>query len=97
MLDEPTNHLDLRHQHDALHLLRGTGATVVAALHDLNLAIAYCDRICVLDAGEVVALGVPAEVLTIDLIAEVYGVDADITRHPRMDVPQITVIPRVHT
>jgi iron complex transport system ATP-binding protein len=95
VLDEPTNHLDLRHQHDALHLLRRTGTTVVAALHDLNLAIAYCDRICVLDDGEVVALGPPAEVLTPDLIADVYGVDADITRHPRMDVPQITVIPRV--
>ena len=95
VLDEPTNHLDLRHQHDALHLLRRTGTTVVAALHDLNLAIAYCDRICVLDDGEVVALGAPAEVLAPDLIADVYGVDADVTQHPRMDVPQITVIPRV--
>lgn len=94
VLDEPTNHLDLRHQHDALYLLRRTGTTVVAALHDLNLAIAYCDRICVLYAGEVVALGVPADVLTLDLIADVYGVEADITQHPRMDVPQITVIPR---
>lgn len=94
VLDEPTNHLDLRHQHDALHLLRRTGTTVVAALHDLNLAIAYCDRICVLDDGEVVAVGAPADVLTVDLIANVYGVDADITQHPRMDVPQITVIPR---
>jgi len=94
VLDEPTNHLDLRHQHDALHLLRRTGTTVVAALHDLNLAIAYCDRVCVLDDGEVVALGAPAEVLTLDLIADVYRVDADITQHPRMDVPQITVIPR---
>jgi len=94
VLDEPTNHLDLRHQHDALHLLRRTGTTVVAALHDLNLAIAYCDRICVLDDGEVVALGTPAEVLTVDLIADVYGVHADITPHPRMDAPQITVIPR---
>lgn len=93
VLDEPTNHLDLRHQHDALHLLRRTGTTVVAALHDLNLAIAYCDRICVLDDGEVVALGAPADVLTEDLIADVYGVHADITQHPRMDVPQITVIP----
>lgn len=94
VLDEPTNHLDLRHQHDALHLLRRTGTTVVAALHDLNLAIAYCDRICVLDDGEVVALGAPADVLTEDLIADVYGVHADITQHPRIDIPQITVIPR---
>ncbi|KUI05798.1 ABC transporter ATP-binding protein [Mycobacterium sp. IS-3022] len=78
VLDEPTNHLDLRHQHDALHLLRTTGATVIAALHDLNLAAAYCDRICALDHGRVVAIGTPAEVLTVEMLADVYRVDARI-------------------
>jgi iron complex transport system ATP-binding protein len=97
VLDEPTNHLDLRHQHDALHLLRRTGVTVVAALHDLNLAIAYCDRLCVLDAGRVVALGVPADVLTVELIADVYGVETEIAEHPRTGTTQITVIPKVRT
>lgn len=94
VLDEPTNHLDLRHQHDTLALLRGTGATVLAALHDLNLAAAYCDRICVLDAGQVVALGTPAEVLTADLLAEVYRVATRIVCDPDTGAPQITVLPR---
>ncbi|MGV0744307.1 ABC transporter ATP-binding protein [Mycolicibacterium sp. XJ870] len=91
VLDEPTNHLDLRHQHDALHLLRETGATVIAALHDLNLAAAYCDRICVLDGGRVVAVGTPAEVLTVDMLSDVYGVNARITLDPDTGAPQITV------
>lgn len=95
VLDEPTNHLDLRHQHDALQLLRETGATVVAALHDLNLAGAYCDRICVLDGGRLVALGAPADVLTEGLLADVYGVTARITPDADTGRPQITVPPKV--
>ncbi|WKG02933.1 ABC transporter ATP-binding protein [Mycolicibacterium sp. HK-90] len=94
VVDEPTNHLDLRHQHEALHLLRETGATVIAALHDLNLAAAYCDRICVLDGGRLVAVGTPAEVLTTGLLADVYGVDARITHDPDHGVPQLAVLPR---
>ncbi|MCV7290184.1 ABC transporter ATP-binding protein [Mycolicibacterium wolinskyi] len=93
VLDEPTNHLDLRHQHDALHLMRETGATVIAALHDLNLAAAYCDRICVLDRGQMVAVGTPREVLTVDLLAAVYGVDAQID--DTMGMPRVTVLPRI--
>jgi len=92
VLDEPTNHLDLRHQHEALGLLRESGATVVAALHDLNLAAAYCDRICVLDGGELVTVGTPVEVLTVDLLADVYGVAARIAVDAGR--PQITVVPK---
>ncbi|MFD0901585.1 ABC transporter ATP-binding protein [Actinomadura sediminis] len=93
VLDEPTNHLDLRHQIDALRLVRRLGATAVIALHDLNLAAAYCDRVHVLDGGRTVAAGTPAEVLTPDLLAAVYRVDAEVTEHPRTGVPQITVLP----
>jgi iron complex transport system ATP-binding protein len=56
VLDEPTNHLDLRHQADALRLVRRLGVTAVIALHDLNLAAACCDRLCVLDGGRLVAV-----------------------------------------
>lgn len=91
VLDEPTNHLDLRHQHEALHLLRETGATVIAALHDLNLAAAYCDRICMLDGGGMVAVGTPADVLTEGLLSEVYGVGARITIDADTGRPQVTV------
>ncbi|SEG76082.1 iron complex transport system ATP-binding protein [Thermomonospora echinospora] len=93
VLDEPTNHLDLRHQLDALHLVRGLGVTALIALHDLNLAAAFCDRICVLDGGRTVAVGPPAQVLTAELLAEVYRVDAEVTEHPRTGIPQITVLP----
>nr|WP_307866192.1 ABC transporter ATP-binding protein [Mycolicibacterium sp. GESEQ-9] len=95
VLDEPTNHLDLRHQHEALRLLRETGATVIAALHDLNLAAAYSDRICVLDNGKLIAVGTPAQVLTVELLADVYGVAARITVDADTGTPQVTVVPAV--
>lgn len=79
VLDEPTNHLDIRHQLDLLALVRETGATVIAALHDLNLAATFCDRLAVLAAGTMVAEGAPAEVLTPELISAVYGVRASVT------------------
>ena len=91
VLDEPTNHLDLRHQLDALNLVRGLGVTAVVALHDLNMAAAFCDRICVMDAGRVVALGTPADVLTPALLAEVYRVDAEVAIHPETGVPQVSL------
>jgi iron complex transport system ATP-binding protein len=93
VLDEPTNHLDLRHQLDVLRLVRGLGVTAVIALHDLNLAAAFCDRICVMRAGRVVADGPPARVLTPALLTEVYQVSADVHAHPRTGVPQISVHP----
>ncbi|MFI0487521.1 ABC transporter ATP-binding protein [Actinomadura sp. 9N215] len=96
VLDEPTNHLDLRHQIDALHLVRRLGVTAVVALHDLNLAASFCDRLHVLDAGRTVATGPPGDVLTPDLLAEVYRVDAEVVEHPRSGHPQITVLPAEH-
>ncbi|MFD3469769.1 ABC transporter ATP-binding protein [Streptomyces sp. NPDC058682] len=93
VLDEPTNHLDLRHQLDALRLVRRLGVTAVIALHDLNLAASFCHRICVMDGGRLVATGTPQEVLTADLLAEVYRVNADIAPHPRTGIPQVTLLP----
>lgn len=74
VLDEPTNHLDVCAQFELLDLISSLGVTTVAALHDLNLAARYCDRVVVLEAGRVVADGVPAEVLTVELLADVFGV-----------------------
>lgn len=76
LLDEPTNHLDVRHQLALLALVRRMPMTCLVALHDLNLAAAYCDQVFVLSEGRVVAGGPPAQVLTESLIAEVYGVRA---------------------
>ncbi|ACU38611.1 ABC transporter related [Actinosynnema mirum DSM 43827] len=89
VLDEPTNHLDLRHQLDLLRLLRSSGLTVLVVLHDLNLAAAACDRLCVLSHGELVASGTPAEVLTESLLSTVFGVRAAIVEHPVDRVPQV--------
>ncbi|KAB2813017.1 ABC transporter ATP-binding protein [Pimelobacter simplex] len=81
MLDEPTNHLDLAHQLDLLATVRALGRTTVAALHDLDLAAAFCDRLVVLRGGRVVASGPPDEVLTAGLVRDVYGVEATVGRH----------------
>lgn len=92
LLDEPTNHLDVRAQQEALGLLRevaAQGTTVVAALHDLNLAAAYCDHVVVLAAGRVRAVGPVAQVLSADLVRETYGVEADVITHPRTGRPLI--------
>ncbi|MBL8929627.1 MAG: hypothetical protein JNL54_05850 [Kineosporiaceae bacterium] len=83
MLDEPTNHLDIRAQLELLELVRDLGVTTVAALHELNLAAAYCHRIYVLEAGRVVADGTPEDVLTEALLAEVFGVAVHRSIHPR--------------
>ena len=79
LLDEPTNHLDVAAQLDVLHLaeqLAASGMTVLAALHDLNHALRYCDHVVVLDRGHVVATGPPGQVLTAELVSRVYGVRA---------------------
>ncbi|MFJ8691404.1 ABC transporter ATP-binding protein [Streptomyces roseolilacinus] len=93
VLDEPTNHLDVRHQLDVLGVLRRLPATVLVALHDLNLAAYYCDRLYVLRDGGVTASGAPAEVLTAELLADVYGVAAEVAVHPRTGAPLVTFLP----
>jgi len=74
VLDEPLNHLDIRHQLEALRTVRDLGVTTVLAIHDLDLALRYCDRVCVLADGAVAAAGPPRDVLRPTLMAEVFGV-----------------------
>jgi len=81
ILDEPTNHLDIRYQIEMMELTRSLGIATLAALHDLNLAARYCDRLVVLYKGAVVACGKPDEVLQPDLLQRVYGVSAAIQHH----------------
>lgn len=85
LLDEPTSHLDIQAQLLALELLRqraAGGCTVVLALHDLNLAARYCDRLVVLAGGRVAADGAPADILDPSLLLSVYGVHATVARLP---------------
>lgn len=80
VLDEPTNHLDIRYQLELLQLIRALKTTTLAALHDLTLAARYCDRLIMLQAGRVVAIGTPAEVLTPERVSAVYGVDVVVSQ-----------------
>ena len=82
VLDEPTNHLDIRYQLELMRLVTGLGLTVVVVLHDLNIAAQFCDRIALMAAGHVVAEGAPADVLTAERIEAVFGVRAEVDRHP---------------
>jgi iron complex transport system ATP-binding protein len=74
LLDEPTNHLDIQHQLEILSLVSKLPITSIVALHDLNLAAMFCDRLVVLKAGRVLATGTAEEVLTEDLIWQAFGV-----------------------
>jgi iron complex transport system ATP-binding protein len=93
LLDEPTSHLDIGHQIDLLSrartLSRDSGVTVLAALHDLNLAARYADRIVVLSRGRRVADGAPRDVLSEDLLARVWGVDASLEVDARSGLPYL--------
>lgn len=91
LLDEPTTYLDLAHQVEVLGLMRrlvdAEGATVVAVLHDLTQAARYADRLALVRAGRIVAEGPPAEVLTVEAVREVFGVEAAILTDPETGGP----------
>ena len=99
LLDEPTSYLDLSHQVEVLDLVRalpdprgGGRATVIAVLHELNLAARSADHIVAMAAGRVVAQGTPGEVIVPEVLAEVFGLDADVVADPLLGHP--VVLPR---
>ncbi len=92
ILDEPTNHLDIHNQVEILEVVAGLGVTVLAALHDLSLAALFCSAIHVLRAGQIVAAGSPADVLTPETILRAYGADVLVIEHPDTGTPHL--IPR---
>lgn len=93
LLDEPTSHLDLQHQIGLLELVhklvREEKLSVLIALHDLNLAARYANRVALMVAGEIKALGTPKEVLRPDLISQVYHWPVQVVPHPFLDAPLI--------
>ncbi|MPW25559.1 ATP-binding cassette domain-containing protein [Alkalibaculum sp. M08DMB] len=93
ILDEPTNHLDISYQLQVLDLVKSLNITVLAAIHDLNMASLYCDRLYVLKNGSVYSSGLVHEILTPELIYEVYGVYADVRVHPITQKVMITYLP----
>lgn len=78
ILDEPTNHLDITYQIQIMDLIKSRNMTVIAAIHDLNIAAMYCDRIVALQEGKVIAEGTPQEVITKENIKALYHVNAEI-------------------
>ena len=95
VLDEPTNHLDVTHQLDLMRTVGSLGVTCVVALHDLSLAAAHCHRVALLDAGRLVAVGTPEEVLTPERVEATYRVACDLLTHPRTGRPLVALSPRV--
>jgi iron complex transport system ATP-binding protein len=98
LLDEPTVHLDITHQIEILELVRNLNTekriTVIAAMHDLNLASLYFDRLILLKDGRVLADGTPAQVLTEERIREAYSASVRVEMHPVTGAPHIIIMPR---
>ncbi|GGP00925.1 ABC transporter ATP-binding protein [Nonomuraea glycinis] len=96
LLDEPTTFLDLAHQVEVLELVRHlhqrAGRTIVMVLHDLNLAARYADRLVAMRDGRVIASGAPHEVLTEDLVREVFDLDAKVIEDPVAGTPLVIPI-----
>ncbi|MFI1929937.1 ABC transporter ATP-binding protein [Streptomyces sp. NPDC020330] len=95
LLDEPTTHLDLAHQIDVLELVgelhRETGRTIVMVLHELSLAARYADRLVAMKDGRIAAQGAPADVLTEELLRDVFGLRARV--RPDEESGSLLVIP----
>ena len=95
IMDEPTSHLDVKYQIQVMELAKSLGVTVFASFHDLNLAAAMCDELLVIKNGEITHSGTPSEVLTENMLGDVFGVCAQVNNHPQISksgnsIPHIT-------
>ena len=93
LMDEPTAHLDLKHQVDLLNLARNLAhqdkLVILVALHDLNLAAEFADRVALLVKGELRMLGLPSEVLTPSNLSVAYGLPVSVISHPAHGTPLV--------
>ena len=93
LLDEPTTFLDLRYQMQFMELVskwqREQGLTVIAVMHDLNLASLFCEQLLLLSKGEIYVQGPPVEVLSSEIIQSIFDVSSHVTTHPNYQLPQI--------
>jgi iron complex transport system ATP-binding protein len=100
LLDEPTTFLDVAHQVEVLDLVtdlnRRAGTTVGIVLHDLNLAARYADHLVALKAGRIVATGAPADVVTAEVVRDVFGLESRVLQDPVSGTPLIVPIGRHH-
>jgi len=97
LLDEPTSHLDLKYQVETLDLVKEMcmekGLAALAALHDLNLAAQYCDRLIMLEHKGIHSQGSLEEVITTESIKEVYGAEVHVYPHPINQLPTTCIVP----
>ena len=82
VLDEPTNHLDIKYQIQILSVVKSLNIGVLAALHDLPMAATYCDILYVIKDGSIIASGSPKDVLSKELVRQVYEIDCEIYNNP---------------
>lgn len=83
ILDEPTNHLDITHQLQMMRIVKNLDVTVLSAVHDLNIAAMFCDRIYAIQEGQIVGEGTPEELLTPAFIRKIYDVETEVVRDSR--------------
>ncbi|MCM3744216.1 adenosylcobinamide amidohydrolase [Sporosarcina luteola] len=97
LLDEPTNHLDIAHQQQLLDTIRNhaveKGVTVISVFHDVNLASLYCDRLLLMEQGEIAIIGEPQDVIRETMIGKVYNARVKTQPHPELPKPQMTLLP----
>jgi len=96
LLDEPTSALDISHQHELLALIRelnqSLGLTVIMVLHDINMAAKFSDHLIALHSGNVIAQGKPKDIMKVDVLKQIYGMDLALFAHPTSGHP-ISYIP----
>ncbi|GAA4346486.1 ABC transporter ATP-binding protein [Angustibacter luteus] len=96
LLDEPTTFLDINHQVELLDLLKGLnrnqGTTIVLVLHDLNFAFRYADRLVAMKGGRIVAEGAPRDVVTAEMVHDVFGLDCQVMPCPVSGAPMVIPI-----
>lgn len=93
ILDEPTNHLDIKYQLQLMDIVKKLQVTVLAAVHDLNMAAMYCDKLFAMQGGKIVGYGAPDKLLSREFIKDMYGVEAKIVKDSRTGQINVMYMP----
>ena len=94
ILDEPTNHLDIRYQLEIMDIMKSLNITMFSAIHDMNIAATYCDKLVLLEKGKIISIGTPTEVLTKDNFNNIFGVEVYLSTNPYTNKLAINYIPK---
>ncbi len=93
ILDEPTNHLDIGYQISIMDLIKNITITTFAAIHDLNIAAIYCDKIIFMKDGRIIRCGPPEKIMTEENLFELFGIEVEISINQRSKKLQISPVP----